>query len=45
MKKLTAAAKENYELTRLLQAIKGMSGPEARELRLEINKRMRQTSE
>jgi hypothetical protein len=45
LKKMTAAAKENYELTRLLQAIKGMSGADARELRLEINRRMRQTSE
>ncbi len=45
LKKMTATAKQNYELTRLLQAIKGMSGPEVRELRLEINKRLRETSE
>ncbi len=44
LKQMTDAAKENYEFTRLLQAIKGMSGPEARELRLEINKRLRQTT-
>jgi HEAT repeat protein/thioredoxin-like negative regulator of GroEL len=45
LKQMTAIVKENYEFTRLLQALKGMSGPEARELRLEINKRLRQTSE
>lgn len=30
-----------YELQKLLRAIKGLTGPEARELRVELNKRMR----
>jgi HEAT repeat protein/thioredoxin-like negative regulator of GroEL len=45
VKKLTAAAKQDNEYRTLLQALKGMPGPEARELRLEINKRLRQGSE
>jgi HEAT repeat protein/thioredoxin-like negative regulator of GroEL len=45
LKRMTAAAKANYELLRLLQALKGMSGADARELRLEINRRMRQGNE
>ena len=45
LKKMTAAAKEDQDFRRLLQALKGMSGPDARELRLEINKRLRQGNE
>ena len=40
-KKLASAAGE-WDYQKLLQALRGMSGPEARELRLEINKRIRQ---
>src|ERR1019366_2840448 len=42
LKQLTASTKGRPDFTRLLQALKGMSGPEARELRPEINRRMRQ---
>jgi hypothetical protein len=45
LKKMTATAKEDHEFRRLLQTLRGMPGAEARELRLEINKRLRQTSE
>jgi hypothetical protein len=45
LKKMTATAKDSSDFTRLLQALKGISGPEARELRLEINRRMRQSGE
>ena len=42
VKKLVASAKDEQEFRRLLQALKGMTGADARELRVEINKRMRQ---
>jgi HEAT repeat protein len=45
LKQITASSKGRPDLNRMLQAIKGMSGPEARELRLEINRRMRQGEE
>lgn len=45
IKQMLASSKEQYELSQLLQALKGMSGPEVRELRLEINRRMRQTTQ
>jgi HEAT repeat protein len=41
LKKMTASAKDDQEFRRLLQALRGMNGTEARELRLAINKRMR----
>jgi HEAT repeat protein len=42
VKKMVASAKDEQDFRRLLQALRGMTGAEARELRLEINKRMRQ---
>lgn len=45
LKQMTAAAKEDHEFRRLLQTLSGMSGADARELRLEINKRLRQSNE
>jgi HEAT repeat protein len=45
LKQITASSKGRPDFNRLLQALKGMSGPEARELRLEINRRMRQGEE
>jgi hypothetical protein len=45
LKKLVASAKEEQDFRRLLQALRGMMGAEARELRLEINRRMRQNRE
>jgi HEAT repeat protein/thioredoxin-related protein len=42
---LAEPMKNDWELRKILRAAKGMSGPEARQLRLDINKRMRtQTS-
>jgi len=40
---LTDAARNNYVIQKVLRAIKGMNGPEARQLRVELNKRMRAT--
>ena len=40
---LMDATRNAYELQKLLRAIKGLTGPEARELRVELNKRMRTT--
>jgi HEAT repeat protein len=45
LKNMVGSAKDEQELRRLLQALRGMSGSDARELRLEINKRMRQGRE
>jgi hypothetical protein len=45
LKKMADSSKEEQDFRRLLQALRGMSGPDARELRLEINKRMRQGRE
>lgn len=42
VKKLLENREDEYELRKGLQAIKGMSGAEARQLRLDINKRIRQ---
>jgi hypothetical protein len=45
IKKMAAAAKDDSDYRKILQAIKGMPGSEARELRLEINKRIRQSGQ
>ncbi len=45
LKKIAVSAKDESDFRRLLQAMKGMTGAEAREMRLEINKRMRQGRE
>jgi HEAT repeat protein len=45
LKKMIVSAKDDLDYRRLLQSLKGMTGAEARELRLEINKRMRQGRE
>jgi thioredoxin 1 len=44
VRELMAAMSNEYELRNLLKAVKGMSGPEARQLRLDINKQMRKSS-
>jgi hypothetical protein len=44
IKRMLDMAKEEQDFRRLLQSLKGMTGPDARELRLEINKRMRQSA-
>ena len=35
------ATRNTYELQKVLRAIKGLTGPEARQLRVDLNKRMR----
>lgn len=45
LRQLLAVTKEEYELRRILRAAKGMSGPEVRTLRVEINKKMRQKAD
>ena len=42
LKQMLASKSQEWELRRFLQAMKGMSGPEARQLRLDINKKIRQ---
>ena len=42
LKPMVTSAKQEQDLRRLLQALRGMTGAETRELRLEINKRLRQ---
>lgn len=39
------AAKDEWQLRSALRALRGMSGPEVRELRLDINRRIRKTTE
>ena len=41
LRSLMDATRNSFELQKLLRAIKGLTGPEARELRVELNKRMR----
>ena len=40
---LMDSTRNAYELQKLLRAIKGLTGPEARQLRVDLNKRMRMT--
>jgi hypothetical protein len=43
LRQIAAKADGEWDLRRILQALKGMTGPEARQLRLDINKRIRDT--
>jgi len=43
LRQVMAKAEGEWELRKVLQALKGMTGPEARQLRLDINKRIRDT--
>lgn len=43
LKQMAAGQREESELRKFLQALKGMSGPDARQLRLDINKKIRST--
>jgi HEAT repeat protein/thiol-disulfide isomerase/thioredoxin len=43
LRQIAAKIQEDWDLRKVLQALKGMTGPEARQLRLDINKRMRDT--
>ncbi|PWU17992.1 MAG: hypothetical protein C5B50_10105 [Verrucomicrobia bacterium] len=45
LQKMVSSAKDEQELRRILQALKGMSGAEPRELRLAVNKRIREGKE
>jgi hypothetical protein len=38
---MTAAQNNDYQLRKILQAIQGMRGADARQLRLDINKKLR----
>lgn len=44
LKQLASVRTEESELRKVLQALKGMPGPDARQLRLEINKKIRNAS-
>ena len=41
LQKIATTMNNEFELRKILQALKGMSGPDARQLRLEINKKIR----
>ncbi len=41
LKQMASARREEWELRKVLQALKGMSGPDARQLRLDINRKIR----
>jgi HEAT repeat protein len=41
LRRIMEGTKNEWDLRKILQALKGMTGPEARQLRLEINKRLR----
>jgi len=43
LRQIMGKADGEWELRKVLQALKGMTGPEARQLRLDINKRIRDT--
>jgi HEAT repeat protein len=43
LRNLMDATRNTYELQKILRALKGLNGPEARELRVELNKRLRTT--
>jgi hypothetical protein len=44
LRKIMAARSDDAELRKILQAVQGMRGPEARQLRLDINKKIRSAS-
>ena len=44
LRKIMTARKDESELRKLLQALQGLRGAEARQLRLDINKKMRNAS-
>jgi HEAT repeat protein len=44
LSKMTAAQNNDYQLRKILQAIQGMRGADARQLRLDINKKLRTVS-
>ena len=43
LKQIAAQRSDDYELRKVLSALKGMTGPDARQLRLDINKKLRNT--
>src|SRR5439155_9765055 len=44
LRRLMQRTQQDYELRKILRAAKGMSGPEIRQLRMDVNKRMRTAS-
>ena len=45
LRTLMASTKGEWEMRKILRAVKGMSGPEARQLRLDLNQTMRRASQ
>ena len=45
LKMLVGSTKDSQDQRRVLQALRGMSGPEARQLRVEINKKIRESGD
>jgi hypothetical protein len=45
LRAMLEGTKGEWELRAILRALRGMSGPEVRQLRLEINKQMRKATE
>jgi hypothetical protein len=43
LKQMASVRHEEWDLRKVLSALKGMTGPDARQLRLEINKKLRST--
>lgn len=43
LRQISGRMQGEWDLRKILQALKGMTGPDARQLRLDINKRIRQT--
>jgi hypothetical protein len=41
LRQMAAAGSDSSELRKILQSLQGMSGPDARQLRLDINKKLR----
>jgi len=44
LRRVMEKTQQDYELRKILRALKGMTGPDARQLRVEVNKRMRSAS-
>ena len=44
LRRLMDRTQQDWDLRKILRALKGMSGPEARQLRVDVNKRMRTAS-
>ncbi len=45
LQRMTAATSAEWELRKILQALRGLTGPDVRQLRLEVNKRIREAAD